>query len=204
MTIMRTHKDEPMTTNTPEHNREMQRPMVLLRPRPLASLYPAAGGRPEPKSEPVRRALPRLAAAVEASRLHPIFGEAEAHNEEETVPSVEDRFGKALEGFEWFDLAGLGDKDGNDDPGLADCAVLVSLKVLEEWDETGPEANIPWSVPDEDGGRHRGKGWDLCCTVCEILDAMGQPDRTQAAIIELVRDTKVVTARTINHERPTS
>ncbi len=127
-----------------------------------------------------------------------------APEHEETVPSVEDRFGKALEGFEWFDLAGLGDKDGNDDPGLADCAVLVSLKVLEKWDETGPEANIPWSVSRPPDLAETGRGWDLVCTVCDILDAMGRPDRTQAAIIELVPGTEVVTARTIRHERPTS
>lgn len=132
---------------------------------------------------------------------------APAVQNEPTVPSAEDRFGKAPEGFEWLDCAGLCDREGNEDPGLADCALMLAPAVCEEYPDGGHD--VPWRL--QSGLGHHGTGWDLPCAVLDLMEHLGRPSDSEAVLIELAPSVEpsptppgCITGRMIPHERPAS
>jgi len=94
------------------------------------------------------------------------------HPDDPPVPSLEERFGTCVAGHEWFELAGLGDKDGNADPGLAFVPVAVAVGVLNTEIADGP-GNTPWRL--DSGTGYEGTAFDLPCAVLDMMDALGRP-----------------------------
>ena len=122
---------------------------------------------------------------------------------EDTVPSVEDRFGPAPTSHEWLDLAGLCDSEGNPDPGLVDCAVMLGPDVLKEYPDGG--LDVPWALRVGLDG----VAFDLPCAVLAMLDHIGRPSATEAVVVEIAVPMTplkpgTVTARTVEHTRPAS
>ena len=94
------------------------------------------------------------------------------HPDDPPVPSLEERFGTCVAGHEWFELAGLGDKDGKADPGLAFVPVAVAVGILNGEIADGP-GDTPWRL--DSGTGYDGTSFDLATAVLDMVDALGRP-----------------------------
>ncbi|MCY4582475.1 MAG: hypothetical protein OXE50_06725, partial [Chloroflexi bacterium] len=94
------------------------------------------------------------------------------HPDDPPVPSLEERVGANVPGHEWFELAGLGDKEGKPDPGLAYVPVAVARGILNGEIADGP-GDTPWRL--DSGTGYEGTSFDLVTAVLDMVDALGRP-----------------------------